>query len=324
MSYAHYQVACFSRTDRALLAVVASGLTMDAASRLAATLRQQNADDEAAVGFTVQTMALEDQAARLASGETMAALAEDGRPAPPPAPERAPLAPVRKTVPPQRPASTPTALHSSTYRINVAPEGHGPSPHVGTVARGLCASHATAIAAVLRQSNPGRTVTLCARGGGAGGTAEALHMGPEALSAERAVMALRERAATGEPAPTVEVQRDVCGPFRATLRLASGRVLDTAVVWRPAAPSPVRCTRFGATYEGDFSRRGAVGRAFDALLDVAEGCGFDRAAVAVCENGEPSAYYARLAGQPATAETVTAEPATVPPLRLVASPRLAA
>jgi hypothetical protein len=72
-----YQVA---RTDRksfrrTVLEVVASGLSMDAASALAQTLRVQNVDTEALFGYSVQTMPLHAQVSHLTAGETMAALA---------------------------------------------------------------------------------------------------------------------------------------------------------------------------------------------------------------------------------------------------------
>ena len=288
-----YRVARYDRATRRTLAVCAEGLTMDAASDLAAALRR--GEDDEATGYQIQTMTLEEQADLLASGETMAALAEvEAEPEPP-------------------------AEYAVTYRVNLAEPGRGPSISEGVVARGLCRVHAVAVAAALRQSHPGRVVSLHARGGGAGGTAEPVEMAPEALGAERAVLALRERAADGEPSPRVEVERSPCGSFRATLRAASGEVLDAATVHRPAAPSPTRSTRFGVTNRGDFSRTGAVGRALASLLDVAEGAGFDRAAVPVTEGGAVSPYYSDLAGQrePVDIEAAAVRVPGASPLRLV-------
>ncbi|MBQ89774.1 MAG: hypothetical protein CL433_13195 [Acidimicrobiaceae bacterium] len=59
---AYYRVVRFSRATRRMLAVVASGLTMEAASRTASGLRVEHAANEAVYGFQVETMSLEDQA----------------------------------------------------------------------------------------------------------------------------------------------------------------------------------------------------------------------------------------------------------------------
>jgi hypothetical protein len=72
-----YQVA---RTDRqsvrrTVLEVVASGLSFDSASKLAASLRAQNADTESLFGWSVQAMPVHAQVSHLTAGETMAALA---------------------------------------------------------------------------------------------------------------------------------------------------------------------------------------------------------------------------------------------------------
>jgi hypothetical protein len=74
-----YQVAKTNRRSlrRDVLEVVASGLTMDSASALAQTLREQHRDDESRFGYSVQTMPLAAQVTHLAAAETMAALRDE-------------------------------------------------------------------------------------------------------------------------------------------------------------------------------------------------------------------------------------------------------
>ena len=68
-----HTVERFHRRTRAA-SVVASGLTMDAASNLAAALRRQHLADEAAFGFAVGTLTLAEQVGHLAAGEAMHAV----------------------------------------------------------------------------------------------------------------------------------------------------------------------------------------------------------------------------------------------------------
>lgn len=69
MPYPIHTVLKFSRRTRAAQ-TVASGLTMDAASNLARTLRHQNADTEHLHGYRIGTLTLEEQADLRAAGET--------------------------------------------------------------------------------------------------------------------------------------------------------------------------------------------------------------------------------------------------------------
>ncbi len=79
MPHATFQVARVDRQSirRATLEIVASGLTMDAASALAQALRAQNVADESLFGFSVQSMPLWQQVTHFTAGETMAALREE-------------------------------------------------------------------------------------------------------------------------------------------------------------------------------------------------------------------------------------------------------
>lgn len=71
MPYATYQVARFDRRTRRTLEIVASGLTMQAASSLAAALR---ADADDLTGYAVATMPLHEQVSHATAAEVMAAL----------------------------------------------------------------------------------------------------------------------------------------------------------------------------------------------------------------------------------------------------------
>ena len=73
MPYPVHTVERFSRRTRAAV-TVASGLTMDAASNLARSLRRDHLADEAAFGFQVGTLTLAEQAEHLSAGEAMRAL----------------------------------------------------------------------------------------------------------------------------------------------------------------------------------------------------------------------------------------------------------
>ena len=73
-----YQVTRFSRRTRCVLTVCAEGLTMNAASALAATLRDGDAENEAAHGYTVVALPLRRQAELVEAAGLLAA----ARPAP--------------------------------------------------------------------------------------------------------------------------------------------------------------------------------------------------------------------------------------------------
>ncbi len=79
MPYATFQVARVDRQSirRTALEIVASGLTRDSASALAATLRAEHVADESLFGFSVQSMPLHAQVAHFTAAETMAALCEE-------------------------------------------------------------------------------------------------------------------------------------------------------------------------------------------------------------------------------------------------------